>query len=868
MPSKMTENDSGPSASPVQLSDAQQELLKKWLGGAGEGSAGKSDTIPRRTTPDWAPLSFDQQRLWFLEQLRPGTPLYNIAFAFRFCGPMNLSALERSLAEIIRRHEILRTTFHSRDGQPIQRIAPPGPFALNLTDLEALPETTRPAEARRQAVEEAGRPFDLECGPLFRASLLRLNASEHRLLLTAHHLVFDAWSENLFVHELSALYNSFCDGQPCPLPELPIQYGDFASWQQQNTPDEAFQKQLAFWKRCLGGELPRLNLPVDRPRSAATEAGGAAEKLDLDAALARELKVLSRSAGATLFMTLLAAWKVLLHRYSGQDDIIVGSPVAGRSWSEVEPLIGFFVNTLVLWSDLSGVPSFRQLLEQVRQTVLNAHANQDLPFERLVQELGAERAAGLNPLFDVMFVFQVSSAPDWRMSQLSVDARHEHTGTAKFDLTLFTTDMAGEVTLLLEYNTCLFNADTARRMLRHYRRLLESIVANPNARLDELEILEPAERRQLLVEWNETRADYPQDQCVHQLYEAQARRAPDEVAAMLGNKRLSYRELDARANQLACHLRTLGVAPDVRVGICVERSLEMLVGVLAILKAGGAYVPLDPNYPAERLACMVSDSKAPVLLTQRRLVELLPPTDARLVCLDEPLPAQTPLSGSAFRLLLRGRITWPTSSTPPVRRANPRAWPWGIVPWSTTPKANHGEGFGGFGGKGVEVENKDSCRCIGHDERDRASARRDLFEHRMQSRGDRIEGAQVGLGDAGNERAFRQRREGIHRSRRPAGNGGGKSAFWREFHRRMRPGNRGCRGLEAEFVEEGCHYRDASMKVTLLISFNVVRPRRTRSSADSRRKLMPSFCASLRTSDVGFFSRISSRIGSVRSSNS
>lgn len=632
----------------AELSAAQRELLERRLRGEVKPSAATAAAIPHRMTPDTAPLSYDQQRLWFLEQLQPGTPLYSIPHIFRLSGPLEVEAFEGSLTEIIRRHEILRSTFHARDGEPFQRIEPAGPVALPVTDLAALPVEARLAEARRLAAEEAGRPFDLSRGPVCRAALVRLAATEHWLLLNVHHLVFDAWSEEILQRELAAIYRAQCEGKPHELPDLAVQYGDFAAWQCGHSHQESIEPHLAYWKQRLSPMPERLNLPTDAPRAAAVDNAGATERLTLDEALLQQLKTLSRAENATLYMTLLAAWEVLLHRYSQQDDLIIGTPMAGRAQHELEPLIGFFVNTLVVRETLAGDLPFRRLLQRVRETVLAAIEHQVLPFERLARELATDRAEGQNPLFDVMFVFQVGIRRQWKAHELTIETLDAETGTAKFDLTLFVTDEGQALQLALEYRTSLFQPETARRMLRHYGQLLRSIAANPDAPLNQLALLEPAEREQLLHGWNATASPYPDTACVHELVEAQAQRPPDALAAVFEGERLSYRELEARAATLATVLRGLGVGPDVCVGICVERSLEMLVGVLAILKAGGAYVPLDPGYPAERLAGMVQDAKAPVVLTLQKLADLLPRTEAKLVCLDEPLPAVPPASAAAF----------------------------------------------------------------------------------------------------------------------------------------------------------------------------------------------------------------------------
>jgi amino acid adenylation domain-containing protein len=574
--------------------------------------------VPRDET---LPLSFAQQRLWFLDQLDPGNPVYNIAAAVRIRGRLNVWALEQSLNEIVRRHEVLRTSFATVDGRPVQVIAPALMLALSVVDLRDRLESEREAEVRRLAAEEAQRPFDLTQGPLLRVSMLQVAEEEQVLLLLLHHIISDGWSMGVLIEELAALYRAFGDGGPSPLPPLPIQYPDFAAWQQQWLQGEVLETQLSYWKRHLAG-VPVLELPTDRPRPVVQPARGARQWLELSKDLTSGLKALSRREGVTLFMTLLAAFKTLLYRYTAQEDIVVGSLIANRPWAETEKLIGFFVNTLVLRTDLSGNPSFQELLSRVREVALEAYAHQDAPFERLVEELLPNRDLHHTPLFQVMFALQNApmqalELPELMLSPLDVDSR-----TAKFDLTLLMMEEAdGRLTGSLEYNTDLFEEPTIMRMIGHFQTLLQGIVAHPECCLSDLPVLTEPERRQLLLEWNSTQLDYPQQACVHELFEAQVERTPAATAVVFEDAALSYRELNRRANQLAHYLRALGVGPEVRVGICLERSLELMVGVLGILKAGGAYVPLDPEYPTERLAFMLQDAQVPVLLSQSSLLD-------------------------------------------------------------------------------------------------------------------------------------------------------------------------------------------------------------------------------------------------------
>ena len=601
-----------------------------------------------------ASASYAQERLWFLDQLEPDNPAYNISTAFRLSGLLDVAVLEQSLNEIVRRHEVLCTTFATFatvDGRPVQVIAPDLNLTLPVEDLRKIPETKREAEAQRLLSEEAQRPFDLARGPLLRTTLLRLDEEEHVLLLTMHHIICDDWSVGVLNRELAVLYEAFSAGKPSPFPELPIQYADFAHWQWQWLQGEVLEDQLAYWKQQLGGSLPVLELPTDRPRPAVQTFQGAIQSFVLPVTLTESLEGLSRQEGATLFMTLLTALKVLLYRYTGQEDIVVGSPVVNRNQVETEGLIGFFVNTLVLRSDLSGNPAFRELLGRVRKVTLEAHAHQDLPFEKLVEQLQPERDLSRNPLFQVMFVLQNAPMEALTLPGLVVNPLKFDRRTAQFDLTLSMEKTGQGLRGVLEYNTDLFDAATVTRVAGHFQTLLEGIVANPEQRLSDLPLLTETERCQLLVEWNETRVDCPQDECIHHLFETQVEQTPDAAAVIFEKEQLTYAELNRQANQLAHYLQRLGVGPEVLVGISVERSLEMVVGLLGILKAGGAYVPLDPAYPRERLAFMLHDAQVVALLTQERLVEHLPPQEVHVLCLDtewktiSPKSEKNPVSG-------------------------------------------------------------------------------------------------------------------------------------------------------------------------------------------------------------------------------
>ncbi len=600
---------------------------------------------------DAVPLSFAQQRLWIIDQLEPGDPSYNIPAALRLRGRLEAGVLEACLGEVLRRHESLRTSFAAVAGGAVQVVAPARPVTLPEADLRALAAPALEREARRLALREVLRPFDLSRGPLLRARLLRLAEDESLLLVTMHHVISDAWSLGILIRELASLYRAFRKGDPSPLPELEIQYPDFARWQRQWLQGEVLERQLAYWTAQLADPPPPLRLPADRPRPAVWVSRGALLRIGLPAELAAGLRSFSRARGATLYMTLLGALGTLLGRYAGEDDVRIGSPIAHRGRSEIEGLIGFFVNTLVMRADLRGDPSFCELLDRVRRTALDAYAHQDLPFELLVDKLAPERDRSRTPLFQVAFGLQNVPMPRLELPEVTPEPQELDPGTAKFDLTLNLEETEDALGGWWEYSTELFDAATIVRMAGHYLRLLEGIVERGERRLGELPLLGEGERQQLLVEWNDTRSEFPRETSIPQLVELRAERMPDAVAVVfdsassdpgLPDERLSYRELNRQANQLAHRLRSLGVGPDVLVGICLERSVRTVVGILGILKAGGAYLPLDPSYPAERLAFMLEDAGAPVLITDARLAATLPATIAEggveIVCLDRDAP--------------------------------------------------------------------------------------------------------------------------------------------------------------------------------------------------------------------------------------
>jgi amino acid adenylation domain-containing protein len=576
--------------------------------------------IQRRAIEGPAPLSFAQERLWFLEQLEPGSAVYTICRASPLTRKLNVAALEASFSEILRRHEILRSQIRVVDGRPVQNAVAVSRFEVPIIDLRSLAEPERGRKVLDRIKAEAERQFDFSAGLFLRAVLLQISNDQHILILTTHHMMADAWSMELLARELWTLYDAYANRISSPLQELPVQYADYAVWQRDWLQGEVLESHLSYWRRQLEN-IPILDLPTDRPRPAQQSYRGARQPITLSESLTTAVNDLSKREGVTQFMTLLAGFQVLLYRYSGQEDVVIGSPVANRNRLETEGVIGFFVNTLVLRTDLCGKRSFKELLYHVRDVCFGAHAHQDLPFERLVQELQPERNVSRNPLFQVMFLLQNTPSYVPKLKELTLGRMGVDTGTSKFDLTLGLAERNEKLVGFFEYNTDLFDRSTIKRMVDHFEMLLRGIVANPDQPLSALPLLTQGERHQLLAEWNDTKANYPKDTCVHELFEARVERTPEAIAIQFEGKQLTYRELNSRANQLAHYLYGLGIGPEKFVGIFVERSLEMVIGLLGILKAGGAYVPLDPSYPRERLAFILEDSRVSVLLTQAKLVE-------------------------------------------------------------------------------------------------------------------------------------------------------------------------------------------------------------------------------------------------------
>ncbi|BAS60151.1 amino acid adenylation domain protein (plasmid) [Leptolyngbya boryana NIES-2135] len=586
------------------------------------------------------PLSFAQQRLWFLNQLEPGNAFYNMPAAILLKGHLNIAALEHSLDALIQRHEALRTNFTTVAGDPVQVIATARSHNLSIVDLHHCSEPEQTQRVQQLAQAEAQLPFDLGNDSLLRVCLLQLSETQHVLLFTLHHIIADAWSLGVLIQEFAQAYSAFSTGESLSLPELPIQYADFAVWQRQWLQGDVLETQLHYWQQQLQHAPPLLELPTDRPRPPVQTFRGAYQSLILPNALMEELKAFSRREDTTLFMTMLAAFKTLLYRYTGQTDLLVGSPIANRNRLEVENIIGVFINTLVLRTDVSGNPTFRELLAQVRKTTLDAYAHQDLPFERLVETLHLERNLSYNPVFQVMFQLQNAPMADLELPGLTLSNLETAGETTQFDLSLNMAETEAGLQALIEYSTDLFDDETIARMLGHFQTLLEGIVAHENDRLSNLPLLTKAEQHQF-QEWNQTQVEFAQVP-IHQLFEAQVKRTPDAIAAVFEQEHLTYQALNDRANQLASHLQTLGVRPNGLVGICVDRSLEMLVGILAILKAGGAYLPIDPAYPQDRIAFMLEDADVEILLTQSHLSPPLTQSNPKVLYLDSDWTTLSP----------------------------------------------------------------------------------------------------------------------------------------------------------------------------------------------------------------------------------
>lgn len=572
------------------------------------GDADKGDTFP---------LSPAQEGLWILDRISPGSAAYNMPEAWRYRGILDQSALQMSLAEIVNRHEILRTTFSEQEGRPMQLIRPSQPFELQVVDLTtvAAPE----AELSREMNVEARRPFDLKEGPLLRVRLFRLKVDEHVLLVNMHHIISDAWSFGVFFRELAANYRAFRKSEPSPLSELPVQFADYAVWQRGILQGDLLQESIAYWQKQLAGHDGFLPLPADRPRSAVRSDNGITEFFHFPKELSEKLKVLARKLNATLYMTLLTAFKIALHRYTGLVDIIVGSPFSRRDRSEIEGLIGYFVHTHALRTNLSGNPRFLEALGRVKESTLGAHRHQEITFETIVNALKPERNPNQHPIFQVVFGLQNSFMEDCALAGLESSRVELETGTSKFDWTLLMTETTRDLSLRFEYNCDLFDRTTIVRFTRHFERLLEEIVRDPERKLSEFSMFDASEERQLLIEWNSTATEYEREMSIPEMFERQVKCHPGSIALTFDDREMSYDELNARADELARRLGSLGVGPGVPVGLCLDRSFDLVIGMLGILKAGGVYVPLDASYPIERLRFMIKDTGIGLLLTDKKV---------------------------------------------------------------------------------------------------------------------------------------------------------------------------------------------------------------------------------------------------------
>lgn len=594
---------------------------------------GRARDIPRRHRMGPVPASFAQQRLWFLDRLEPGNPAYNCPIPLRLLGRLNIEALTASLADIVSRHEVLRTTYHMECGQLVQVICPELGVPCPITDLSSVGREAREAMLQQAITEEGKRPFDLLRGPVFRAQLLRLGPYEHVLLYDVHHIAFDAWSVGVFYAELATCYNARVLRKAARLPELPIQYADYACWQRARVCGSFLDKQLAFWRTQLDG-LGSLEVPTDRPRSSSLSYQGGFRHLTVASALVDQLRALGRSERASLFMTLLTALNVLLSRYTRQDDIAVGTAATDRTQPSLQALIGFFPNTIVLRTDLSGEPTFRELLRRVVTMALSAYGHAELPFDLLVQELHPPRHTTRTPMFPVYFTLDETPEALPALDGLTVESIVPDFLTAKFDLGFNVHVTENEVSLHCVYSADLFEIDTVDRMLGHFRTLLEAAAADPDRPVTRLPMLSTAEQDRILVEWNDTKCAFPSRTCLHQLFEANVARCAEATAVISGDRTLTYRALELQANRLAHRLRAMGVGPETIVGVCLPRSPEMVVAILAVLKAGGAYLPLDSEYPAERLTFMMRDADVRTIVTEEALREQLGGGPARLLCMD------------------------------------------------------------------------------------------------------------------------------------------------------------------------------------------------------------------------------------------
>ncbi|MCD4691423.1 MAG: amino acid adenylation domain-containing protein, partial [Calditrichales bacterium] len=581
------------------------------------------------------PVSYAQQRLWFLDQFEPGSPYYNIPIALRLKGPFNLDLFKKTIQHIVNRHESLRTTFISKNGKPLQALTPVLTLQIPVEDISHLPTKEREDKTIELATQEARKPFNLEKGPLMRVSVIKVSDTGHVILSTMHHIISDGWSIGVLVTEITQLYDAFSKGQPSTLPKLPIQYPDYAAWQKKYLEGEVFEKQLDFWKEHLFSIPPVLELPTDRPRPAVRTNEGSSFTRLFSKEITDKLNKLSRQNKGTLFMTLLAAFKVLLYRLSGQTDISIGTPIANRTRGEVEGLIGLFINTMVLYTHLDDNPTFRQLISRVRKTTLASYENQDLPFEYLVDALQPDRDMSASPLFQVMFILQNAPSDNRKIADLTMEMIPVDMGTSTFDLTFSATESSIGLGVSVEYNTDLFDRTTVERFMDYFETLLKNILINPDQHIANIPILENAERQKILFDWNNYSAKRDKNLCIHHLFEKQVEETPDAPAVFYSGQTVTYNELNKKANQIAHYLKQFNIGPEIPVGILLERSVDLLTVVLGVLKTGSAYLPLDPSYPEERLQYMLKDAGVPLLITQESLTSLISNYSNQVLNLDE-----------------------------------------------------------------------------------------------------------------------------------------------------------------------------------------------------------------------------------------
>ncbi len=649
--------------SPEKLALLQARLKK------GDADLKKSSRITPRQSSDPAPLSFAQQRLWFLNQMEPESP-FNISIALKLNGSLNVDALAQTLSAIVDRHPVLRTTFASVDGNVVQVVAPPPAVAVSTIDLSDLAAEQRQVDVDRILSAEPQRPFDLAADLMLRATLIRLHESEHILVLVMHHVAADGWSVGILFRELGRFYQGFAVGSPAQLPELPIQYADFAAWQREWLTGDVLHSQLNYWRQQLADASRVLTLTTDRPRPSVQTFAGGTKYFQIDRQLTQQLKQLSQQSGATLFMTLLAGFATLLARYSGQDDVAIGSPIANRHRSEVESIIGCFINTLALRTKFTGDPTFLELLAQVKETTLCAYDRQDFPLEKLVEELQPERSLSHAPLFQVMFVLQNAPIGQLELPGLTLSLLELEDLVAKDDLFLSIAETETGMTGELVYNSDLFDRATIERMASNFECLLASIVANPNRKVARLSLLSASEERRLMVDWNETQVDFPLDKCFSQLFEQQVAATPTAVAVAFKNQQLTYQQLNDRANRWAKYLVELGVESETIVALMGDRNIDFLTAILAVFKAGGAYLPLDPEHPPERMQQILVQAQVPFVLAQSQFISIVEQLEPKSQLLDikdldllkyppENLPARSTPDNLAYVIYTSGSTGTP-----------------------------------------------------------------------------------------------------------------------------------------------------------------------------------------------------------------